>query len=425
MSDLSFTFHRPFAEQVAAWRIRSQNLIPTDRWTDVWQSGHDRGFMVAGAQKADLLADLAAAIEKSQVQGTTLEEFRRDFRQIVARHGWTGWTGEGSAKGEAWRTKVTYQTNILVGIAAGRRAQLIAGNYTWWVYRHSGAEHPRLHHLALDGIALPPDHPFWRIYFPPNGFFCGCRVFGARTRAGIRRLGGDPDKQLPDGWDRRDPETGQFPGVGRGWDYAPGATVAETVNALKDKLPNLPAPIGAAMFHSWPQKRRDHLAREFAAFVDRSLSSRVEKNYMIVGALKPSWIAEAASRGVQVESAEIAVTDRDIQHSFRGMPYVTAPSRRGDVMQPKADPVDLDWYKRLPDHLLNPDAVLLDRRKKEPALLLLYGAKDSRTKLVIEINTWIKKARQDMNTVQSGRHVSVADILNDIHTGADLIEGDM
>jgi hypothetical protein len=69
------------------------------------------------------------------------------------------WTGEGSAKGEAWRTRVIYQTNLLTSYAAGRRAQLLAGKYKYWVYRHSGAEHPRLHHLALDGIALPPDHP--------------------------------------------------------------------------------------------------------------------------------------------------------------------------------------------------------------------------------------------------------------------------
>ena len=120
MPDLALTFRKPFAEQLASLRIRLSNLIPTERWTDVWQSAHDRGFMVAGAAKADLLADLASAVDKAVSQGTTLDQFRKDFREVVARHGWTGWTGEGSPKGEAWRTKVIYQTNMRTSFMSGR-----------------------------------------------------------------------------------------------------------------------------------------------------------------------------------------------------------------------------------------------------------------------------------------------------------------
>ncbi|WP_353428755.1 phage head morphogenesis protein [Paracoccus denitrificans] len=250
MPDLALTFRKPFAEQLAALRIRLSNLIPTERWTDVWQSAHDRGFMVAGAAKADLLVDLASAVDKAVSQGTTLDQFRKDFREVVARHGWTGWTGEGSQKGEAWRTKVIYQTNMRTSFMSGRHAQLLAGNYKWWVYRHSGAEHPRLHHLALDGIALPPDHPFWKTHFPPNGWGCGCEVYGAHTLAGIRRVGGDPNKQLPPGWDRRG-QDGNLPAISKGWDYAPGATVADTIRELAPKLDRLPPQPSIDLIQSW------------------------------------------------------------------------------------------------------------------------------------------------------------------------------
>ncbi|WP_353429021.1 phage head morphogenesis protein [Paracoccus denitrificans] len=250
MPDLALTFRKPFAEQLAALRIRLSNLIPTERWTDVWHSAHDRGFMVAGAAKADLLADLAGAVDKAVSQGTTLDQFRNDFREVVARHGWTGWTGEGSQKGEAWRTKVIYQTNMRTSFMSGRHAQLLAGNYKWWVYRHSGAEHPRLHHLALDGIALPPDHPFWKTHFPPNGWGCGCEVYGAHTLAGIRRVGGDPNKQLPPGWDRRG-QDGNLPAISKGWDYAPGATVADTIRELAPKLDRLPPQPSIDLIQSW------------------------------------------------------------------------------------------------------------------------------------------------------------------------------
>ena len=68
--------------------------------------------MVAGATKADLLADLAAAVDRAIVEGTGLEVFKRDFRGIVEKHGWHGWTGEGTAKGEAWRMRTIYRTNM-------------------------------------------------------------------------------------------------------------------------------------------------------------------------------------------------------------------------------------------------------------------------------------------------------------------------
>jgi hypothetical protein len=242
------TFRRPFAEQVAAWRIRMANQVGTAAWDDLWQAQHDRAFVVAGAQKADLLADLAAAVDKAISQGTTLEEFRRDFRRIVEERGWHGWTGEDTAKGQAWRTRVIYQTNLRTSYAAGRHAQLTAGNFAFWVYRHGGSLEPRLNHLSWDRVALPPDHPFWAQHYPPNGWGCSCYVAGARTAAGVRRVGGDPDKLLPDGWNVFDPRTGAPVGIGKGWGYAPGATVAEDIiRWARQKADRLPSGPGAAL----------------------------------------------------------------------------------------------------------------------------------------------------------------------------------
>ena len=59
---LAFALRRPFAEQVAFFRGKLGNLVPTATWRDLWKSQHDRAFMVAGAAKADLLADLESAL---------------------------------------------------------------------------------------------------------------------------------------------------------------------------------------------------------------------------------------------------------------------------------------------------------------------------------------------------------------------------
>ena len=225
-SAVAGVLRRPFGEQVAFFRGKLGQLVPTARWDDLDRQQHDTAFMVAGAQKADLLADLAAAVDRAVVEGKSLEAFRKDFDAAVERNDWHGWTGEDSKGGRAWRTRTIYRTNTYVSYSAGRRAQLEAGNFAFWVYRHGGSEHPRLDHLAWDGIALPPDHPFWRTHFPPSDWGCSCYVVGARTAAGVRRLGGDPDKALPENWRALDPRTGAPVGIGKGWDYAPGASVS-------------------------------------------------------------------------------------------------------------------------------------------------------------------------------------------------------
>lgn len=424
MADFSGIFGKPFPEQLAAWRIRLGELRPTAVWTDVEPQFHDRGFMVAGATKADLLADLAAAVDKAISQGRSLDEFRRNFRDIVQKRGWHGWTGEGTAKGEAWRTKVIYRTNMATTYAAGRRAQLVEGGFKFWVYKHGNAREPRLQHLAWDGIALPPDHPFWAMHSPPNGWGCTCRMFGANGPASIRAVGGDPDKPLPPGWDAIDPQTGTPKGIDRGWAYAPGATVdAEVVGMVSGKLPRLPAEIGAALFHTVRRpKDLDELTQEFGSFVDRALSSRIERNFMVVGALKPDWVTAARAAGLRPETAEIAVTDRAIQHTFRGTSHITAPSRPSARAE-KVNPVDLGWYRDLPRHLLAPRGVLLDQADSEPVFVLVYDVPGRLAKLVVEINSYVKKAGGVLNLIQSGRLVQPNDLAAMRGRGAILVEG--
>lgn len=253
MTELAAVFRKPFAEQVAAFRLRLGDLVPTARWDDITRSAHDRAFMVAGATKADLLSDLGAAVEKAISDGTGLEAFQRDFREIVERHGWHGWTGEGTPGGEAWRMRVIYRTNMRVSYQAGRFAQLREGGFKYWVYRHGGSHDPRPEHLALDGLILPADHPFWMIWFPPNGWGCSCRVFGARSMKAAIRRGGNPAVKLPTGWNARDPRSGTPKGIDKGWDYAPGASAADTILAFRDKLERLQVQPSQDLIGDWLQ----------------------------------------------------------------------------------------------------------------------------------------------------------------------------
>lgn len=214
---LSANFDEPFSKQAAFFRAKLGNQVPTEKWTDMQKNAHDKAFTVAGAMKADLLADLAQAVDKALLNGGTLQTFRADFADIVKKHGWD-YNGEFN-----WRTKTIYMTNLRTSMAAGRLAQLEEGGYPYWVYRHSGSANPRHQHKAWNGLTLPADDPFWRTHYPPNGWGCGCYAVGIRKPEDARRYGGD-GKLSPRPVIQINPRTGTPVGIDKGWDYMPGRT---------------------------------------------------------------------------------------------------------------------------------------------------------------------------------------------------------
>lgn len=162
---IAAVLRRPFPEQVAFFRGKLGRLVPTNTWRDLWQAEHDKAFMVAGATKAELLADLAVAIDQAISKGTGIGQFRKDFDASVARHGWD------FKGGRNWRTRVIYTTNAATSYAAGRLAQLQASPF--WIYKHNDSVlHPRPLHLSWDNLVLPREHAFWQTHYPPNGWGC-------------------------------------------------------------------------------------------------------------------------------------------------------------------------------------------------------------------------------------------------------------
>ncbi len=224
-----------FEAQIEAIRLRTANRIPTERWTDVLRNGHDRAFVVAGAMKGDLLADLARAVEAAITEGKSLGWFREQFDAIVDQRGWA-YRGERN-----WRTRVIYTTNLRTSYATGRLAQLrdpeLKKAAPYWMYKHGGSADPRPQHLAWDGLTLPADDPWWQQHYPPNGWGCSCYVVAVSAeQAG--RLGGRIESPPADPPGAIDP----------GWDYMPGNTVADELRrTLEEKVAQLPSELGAAL----------------------------------------------------------------------------------------------------------------------------------------------------------------------------------
>ena len=318
MPTVSAMFRRPFKEQVAYFRQKQS--LPTNRWDDLWRDEHDKAFVVAGATKADLLADLRAVVDDAITNGQSLGAFRQQFREIVAKRGWTGWTGEGTKAGTAWRTRVIYKTNMDTSYMAGRWQQMtdpdVVRARPYWRYVHNTVENPRIQHQRWDGLMLPAGDPWFHTHWPPNGWGCNCGV-ETMSRRQLERSGRTgPDTAPSDGTaehvnDRTGDLTEVPKGVQPGWDYAPGKSAAETAIAARlNRLDTLEANV--ARLNVKDLVDSDLFTRFFAGEVKGefpiAVVPPVERE--ILGAESPTLLLSQASLATHIERhPEIGLAD--------------------------------------------------------------------------------------------------------------------
>ena len=409
----------PFKEQIAFFRAKGNAL--TDRWTDLWQAEHDHAFMVAGANRIDLLLDLRQAVDRAIADGGTLQQFRKDFDQVVAKYGWD-YTG-----GRNWRTRVIYETNLRTSYAAGRYAQLQALKKVrpFWRYRHSDSvQHPRPLHLAWNGLVLSADDPWWHIHYPPNGWGCQCTVEALNARD-LKRLGKDgPDTAPTDdmqsvvvGKNGPNPQTVETPaGVDPGFGYAPGRSAFEQIaQGLLTKAAQLPARISAEALAPIVERPTMQQALEtgYTAFQEAVLAARQARNVTVpIGALDADLVQRMGVAGLEPSTAPIVARDVEVLHALRDTKPATSAAGKPIALLP-------DELAQLPAMLASPRAVLLDRA--DGVLLYVVDASGRREagKIVVAVNYRLKTAdgKQQVNAFRTASLIDLADVRADMAAG--------
>lgn len=402
---LNIGFGTPFQEQIDY--LRQKLRLPTERWDDIQGAAHDKAFIAAGAAKADLLADLHQALVNRASDGAGLNAFRKDFKALAAKHGWTGWTGEGTKEGVAWRTRVIYQTNMATSYAAGRYKQMtdpeVLKLRPYWRYLHSdGVLSPRPQHLAWHGLTLLASHPFWQTHFTPCGFGCQCRVTAVSRKEGEASARAGLDEP-PEGWDQINPSTGAPVGIDKGFDYAPGASVKRPLQEMIDaKLIKLDAALGAQMWEVLaPVLQQERLAQWQAAFDATRQGLQAGGNAVMVHTVAPGTALALAGQGVALENAAVWMRDTELMHALRDSKAV-----RGAALP------DSVW-RDLPLHLEDA-AVYLDTDNST----LLY---------VVDLGGRVGKVVVRVNYNEKGRFGGVREriVSNFVATGGVLEPGDL
>ncbi len=218
----------PFEEQLEFFRQKIS--LPSNDWTDIMRNGHDRAFVVAGANRMEIVEDLRAAVDDAIENGTTFRDFQKNFDEVADKHSWD-YNGD-----REWRARTIYETNLRTSHMAGRLSQMrdpdITERRPYWQYVHGQTRKPKIarrEHKSWDGLILRYDDPWWDTHYPPNGWKCSCGVI-TLSQNDLERLGYNGPDTAPDLGDREMTiwQTGEkvrVPnGVGLGWDHAPGAT---------------------------------------------------------------------------------------------------------------------------------------------------------------------------------------------------------
>ncbi len=286
--DLSFALGLPPERAISYFKAKGYEV--TFDWHEMLADAHARAFTVAKATRLDILTDIRGAVQKALETGTTLRQFQQDLTPLLQSKGWWGKkdvvdprTGEVRRVqlGSPRRLKTIYQTNLATAYAAGRYREQIenAEAQPYWMRVAVKDSRSRPSHAALDGKVFRYDDPFWRYFYPPDDWFCRCRV-RALTPERVRRKGIQVEasdgrishEDVPVSRDGRtarvaiynDPKAKVRIQTGPGWAYNPGRAWMDGMG------PKLAASLAAA-----PREAADAALREtvrsdgFKRFVER------------------------------------------------------------------------------------------------------------------------------------------------------------
>lgn len=379
-------FRVPFDEQINFFKHKVN--LPTDNYLDLEGAEHDYAFVVAGANRNDILINFRAAIDKAITDGTTLDAFRKDFDDIVAKSGWD-YNG-----GRSWRSRIIYDTNLYSSYNAGRyeQQQSMAAYRPYLQYVHrDGQKNPRPQHEAWDDLVLPADDPFWQSHYPINAYGCKCSVI-AHSETSLKReglsVGTSPKinyvtKEL--GKRSGNPKTVTLPeGIDYGFDRIPGSNRVDMPSKLLlDKAISVPPNLASNMVNNVLQvaEVRALLNAEVKAMVDTVADEKIARGVSKSVGVLPEQVVTALTReGLEPSSAILALRDTDL------LKLISDNS-----------PLPKTFLQNIADYLISPEAILLDKTQGTPVLLYVIDMGDGKGKAIISIVDNIISSAQPFN----------------------------
>lgn len=184
MAELKTLFK--LAPSLAIKYFKNKNNKFTWDWYELWQDAHKKSFTVAKVMREDILKDIRSALDKALEEGKTFKDFSKELKPTLQKRGWwseqiiidTQGNAEKIQLGSMYRLKTIYSVNMQTAYQTGRyKTQMDnVDNRPYWEYVAVMDSATRPEHAMLNGLVYRYDDPFWKSFYPPNGWRCRCRV---------------------------------------------------------------------------------------------------------------------------------------------------------------------------------------------------------------------------------------------------------
>ena len=374
--DLVYALGLPPRDAVAY--LESKGIRPSRHWYDIWQEAQAKAVTVSGMTRLDLLEDVKKGLVDAVKNGKTGKMFIDDLAPILRAKGWTGKrqsinpkTGEVTEKGPDLpaRLSLIFFQNVQSAYMYGRYRAMLANaeERPWWMYIAVLDSRTRPHHRALHRKVFRYDDPFWKTHYPPNGFYCRCRV-RALSDAQLEREGLTPESgegrmvsrdavvnpRAPEsqqvvrevwGWQER--PGGLTHWTDMGFSYSAGYTTYQLDCELAQKLELIKSDtLYAEVVQAINNAPARHAA--FGLWIEEKLASKWKTgDAVVVGLVQPEVVAAAKAAGL--DPARIAVmTDDKLGHSKR------------QVHQEAGTALSVEQYKGIAESFSRPEAIYWD-----------------------------------------------------------------
>ena len=228
-SPIAFTPVRP-AEVIRY--LQDKVAVTRAQFDQLSDAAKARAFTVSGLARLDMVEAVRRSMLDAMENGVPLKEWKATVSQDLDA---AGFTGE-----RPLRLETIFRTNVQSAYMAGRYKEMWAmrDTFPYWQYSAVNDGRTRPAHRALSGKIYPAEHPFWKTWYPPNGFNCRCSV-KALTRRQVEDRGLTVEEDIPEEIDtasgpvRIVPDQGFATNVGKDWleSLTPGP-LAEEIRPL-------------------------------------------------------------------------------------------------------------------------------------------------------------------------------------------------
>ncbi len=206
------TWTNPRSVDRAIGFLEDKKLMTPGEFSALKDGYKAAGFKIAGVQNKAMLGVARESLADSVAKGRSLEQATADLQSSFTASGYSRLDPAHARLVAHMASASGYNAGSWEGLHDPRVRQLIP--YYRYLTRHD--DRVRESHAAMHNKFFPRDHPIWKVWWPPNGYNCRCRVVGVTVNT-VNTYGITEDKwpRSPENKARR-----VMPDVGEGGDFS-------------------------------------------------------------------------------------------------------------------------------------------------------------------------------------------------------------